>query len=602
MSNVKFQPVYGSTKAVNAASKSPGELYFSPDGITLGKPDGSSEEIVYGKTKVDELLEKKADQEGIDEKIRKGVADEVAESKEQFDELKELAEYLKNEGGGVTALGEAVKKNTEDIQKKADQESVDELSQKVEKKADKETVDSLTQDVEKKADDEDLESVKSDVEGLKTSKADSTDVTNLEGRVGSVEESISSKADSETVSSLEEKVNTVESTANEAKSKADEVESTLETKADSETVTDLTEKVTTAQTTAEAAKSKAEAVETSLNSKADSTRVEEISSSVDDVKSQLSNKAETTALEGLISENDADSKYVQISDEVTQEAIKEAIEGVEELQTQYGEDHTKIETLEGKVESKADSSEVQEIQQTVSGLTGQLGDKADSSSLNELKGEVTNLQSSVNSKAETETLESFKQTVESDYLKSAEANTTYLKTATADTKYLHVINDEVTDEKIKSVITAVTPLKEVIVGNNGVDIDLQGAGDTFAVNAQNGNVVEVGKAGNIRMIPSSTDSAGDDPFTEGIVLVDPNTKNAIAGIGFSGSVKTTGTAEVDYIYIGMNSSSKPLLKITTADGKLYLGEDSEDIMTKITNLKSEIDSLKQQVQGLQSEE
>lgn len=623
MSDVKFQPVYGSSKAVSSANKEPGKLYFSSDGVTLGKSDGTSEQLVYGKEKINELLSEKADNKGIDDKIKAGVAAEVAESQEQFEKLKALAEWFESEGGDVTALGEAVKKNTEDITKKADKETVDDLTQEVNKKADRETVDSLTQEVEKKADEETVDSIKSDVEGLKESKADTTSVTDLEGRVETVETTVSTKADSETVSSLEGRVTTVEGTANEAKSKADEVESTLETKADNETVTELTQKVTEVQTTANDAKSKADELETSLGSKADSTRVEELSSSIESVTAQLENKADSTELDGLISATVADSKYVQISDEVTQETIKGAIDGVGELKTKYGEDHTKIETLEGEVANKAETSAVEEISNDVADVKSKLNSKADSSALEEfiseseaderylqigaeitqesvksaittvgtLQGTVDQLQTSIDEKVTTENFESFKAEVESDYLKTETADESYIKT-----------DDVVTNESLKSVVTAVSPLEDVISSNNGVDINLQSDGDTFSVNAQNGNIVEVGKAGNIRMIPSVTETPGDDPFTEGIVLVDPVTKQAVAGIGFSGKVKAAsamaveaiGQTEVEYIYIGLNNNQTPLLKITTEDGKLYLGDDEEDIVTKIEKLQETVRGLSSQ--------
>lgn len=47
----------------------PGELYFSRHGVEIGLPDGSAEILSYGKKKVDELLDKKADKIDLEKYI-----------------------------------------------------------------------------------------------------------------------------------------------------------------------------------------------------------------------------------------------------------------------------------------------------------------------------------------------------------------------------------------------------------------------------------------------------------------------------------------------------------------------------------------------------
>lgn len=494
-----FQPVYGSKDAIDKASKVAGKLYFSKEGgIELSTKNGSTETISYSCEKIDELLGEKVDLTGLDKSIQDGIVNQLEVSKEEFDKLKTLVDYLGENASDVTSMGEKIQANENNI------------TSLQESKADKTTVDELSETVNSKADADTVTSIQSDVEDLKTSKADSEDLTSLENRVGDVESSVATKAESGVVTELDTKVSTIEETANSAKEKAEQLETS---KADVSTVTDL------------------------------QSKYDEDHGTIESIQGELANKVDTSTLEEEYTKtSEADEKYIKVSDEVTDEKIKDAI-------TKADTAASEIETLKGTVESKAESS-----------------------ALEELKG-----------------------TVEEDYL----------KTETADTKYLKVIDDEVTDEKIKTVITTVSPLKDVITIESGIDINLQSDNDTFSVVSQNGSTVEVGKAGNLRMTPAYTVGDQDDSFTEGVVLVDPMTNEAVAGIGFSGKVKgsleraATNLTEVDYVYIGLKKDEKPLFKLTS-EGKLYIGDDETDVVSKIQELESKYATLEGRIQTLES--
>ena len=170
---------------------------------------------------------------------------------------------------------------------------------------------------------------------------------------------IDAKADSSTVSELQEKVNGIEDTVN--------------TKADSSTVTELQNQVN--------------GIEGTVSTKADSSTVSELQKTLTGVKNVTDNLG-ALASKSIVLETDLDLPL--------QEKVNAASEG--------NHAHLNKEVLDAISEervsewdSKADSSTVYELQETVNGIKETVNTKADSSIVSEL-------QETVNTKADSSTV------------------------------------------------------------------------------------------------------------------------------------------------------------------------------------------------------
>lgn len=202
---------------------------------------------------------------------------------------------------------------------------------------------------------------------------------------------------------------------------------------------------------------------------------------------------------------------------------------------------------------------------------------------------------------------------EKDYIDQNTADSRYVQASEAETSFIHATETR-SEEIIDGALESLRKIKATVELEHGMDITLAEDTDTVTIKGQHDSKVEIGGVGNIRVIPStSTDALNEEgEFTSAFAIVDPSTDKAVNAIGFvgkpkvetiasrkkraiatlaAGGVVDDSTVSIEYLYLGFNpETGEPLVKVTT-DGKVYIGNDETDIVSKIAALEARIAAL-----------
>ena len=288
---------------------------------------------------------------------------ETVNAKATKTELELLKSQLDN-----TVSKADIKDITDSIANKAEQSDLSIVVSRLDEKASKTSVDTLTETVATKADADDVTALENTI----STKADADDVTALENAIKALEEVVGTLTDTDNVSSINAQIEYLNTELNKrlVASDLNPINTSL---------TDLTNRTSGYD-------SRLETIETNLSKKANTTyvqgQVSELSSTIANIISTVENKADKSSVSNKADKDDVTTLTSNLAAN---------IKAVSDLATTVTGNYNELNTeLEGKADKASTESQLNAINST-------LVSKADKSTFNETIDRITNQLNAISS-------------------------------------------------------------------------------------------------------------------------------------------------------------------------------------------------------------